>query len=77
MKVSTLIEQLSRLEPDALVVMAQDSEGNGFSPLDEIDSSLYIALDRSSGFLYDPEEEVEDDYEIEDSVPAVVLWPLR
>ena len=42
MNVSQLIEQLQKLEPDRLVILQKDAEGNGYSPLDSLGPCAYI-----------------------------------
>ena len=37
MKVRELTEQLAKRDPDAIVILSRDIEGNGFSPLAQID----------------------------------------
>jgi hypothetical protein len=69
MTVAELIAKLSALPEDSLVVMSEDSEGNGFSPLAELGADNYAADTSSSGELTDDEDE--------GVVPAVVLWPVR
>lgn len=83
MKVSTLIDRLQALNPDALVVMSSDEEGNSYSPLATTYEVNYVAESTWSGWLVgnkeDYDEDNEDEYEedLEASVPAVVLYPTR
>lgn len=80
MKVKELIEELSKLDPEWLVVVARDPEGNGYRPLNCIDdNAAFIADDeqialrvlddahRARGFT---EEDLEPGAE-----PCVVLFP--
>ncbi|MGL4999425.1 MAG: hypothetical protein ACRC5T_10695 [Cetobacterium sp.] len=63
--VQELIERLSDLPPEFLVVMSKDGEGNGFSPLADLSHEEYISDSTYSG-------------DIEDGEPnAIVLWPTN
>jgi hypothetical protein len=84
MTVKELIEQLQQCDPDDLVVMSKDSEGNGFSKL----SDIAFGNDRYSGG-YSGEigldhltEELEqrgytEDDVMSDGEKCIVLWPLN
>lgn len=73
------------LPGDTLVVLAKDSEGNGFSPLDEAAHAMYLADTTWSGEHYmteeqvaaDPDADEEEDGPPDGSVPAVFLWPTN
>lgn len=71
MTVKRLIECLQALgTPERLVVLAKDSEGNGFSPLPEqhsISIGGYQALDRACGELVEEGDST--------GTPCIVLWP--
>lgn len=83
MKVSDLIKMLQEHDPDRLVVISRDPEGNGFEALGEVEA---MAFDQRFGgeVRYEkltPELE-ELGYSSEDIArddgfftPAVVLWP--
>lgn len=46
MKIRELIEELNKLDPELLVVMARDEEGNGYGTLREVATNLvYIPED--------------------------------
>ena len=65
MKVKELIKTLKELNQEAIVIMSKDSEGNMFSPLDDIESSVYIPNSTYSGesrptFKGDMEKDVDD-----------------
>jgi hypothetical protein len=88
MLVSKLIEELKQCEPNAIVVMASDGEGNSYSPLADLGESYYIADSTWSGCLWnvaDEEDEWDEEYEGEpfdptppdEAVPAVVIWPTN
>ena len=82
MTVKELIEQLQHEDPDRLVVMSRDGEGNGFSPLHSISPYAYQADDwpgkigmeeltpeaRQAGYS-------EDDI-ITNGQRALVFWPI-
>jgi hypothetical protein len=40
--VTELIAPLSKYNPDAQIVISRDSEGNAFSPVDEVAFGLYM-----------------------------------
>jgi hypothetical protein len=89
MTVRDLIAILSPMNPDALVVLQKDAEGNGYSPLRDdgaYDDSVYIADSTWSGEvkyaeLTDELEEAgyseEDCAEPGEGVPCVVLVPIN
>lgn len=88
MTAKELIDQLLACDPDALVVMSSDGEGNSKSPLSEIgNTSVYVADSTWSGETYPAEltQELadrgftEDDLAPEGSaaVPCVTLWPVN
>lgn len=76
MKVSTLIFLLQECDPDALVVLSSDAEGNKYSPLcpeQGVDTeSIYVAGSTYSGEVYSCRDE-----DPEDGVAAVVLYPIN
>jgi hypothetical protein len=84
MTVKELIEVLSGCEPDRLVVMAKDSEGNGYSPL----SSTWCGKYRAETTWYGEvgleqldEEDIARGYTEEDVMEdgdlALILSPLN
>ncbi len=73
MKVSEMIEMLEALDSDALVVLSKDSEGNGFSPVTDVDPSHYIPFNKWSGDVIDTDDV--DDHP--DAVACVCLWPTN
>lgn len=85
MKVGYLIEQLKLLDPEAIVVMSKDGEGNSFSPLSDIaDEMVYreesswegeIGYEKLTDELVDAGYGEEDI--IEDGVPCIVMWPVN
>ena len=79
MTVRQLIEALSRCpNPDAIVILQKDAEGNGFSPLrDEASNDVsivegYVADSTWSGEVHDPDEMEPGDY-----TPCIVLVPIN
>ena len=87
MKVGELIRQLQEYPVETLVVMAEDSEGNGFSPLAEACDALYVPTSTWSGETHagrklTSELEAagygeEDCYDGDDALDVVMLWPTR
>lgn len=74
-----MIERLQTADPDAMIVMASDAEGNSYSPLEEIDEGMYIPDSGWGGYVvFDKEEyETDEDYEedVENATSAVILYP--
>lgn len=68
MTVKELITELQKLDPNRIVIMSKDAEGNGFSPLAELETADCIEY---SAF----EVELVEDGCSEEGEPAVVLWP--
>ena len=85
MKVTELIKQLQELEPDRIVVMSSDGEGNSFSPLADMEQMAYEANSTYSGDarLEKLTDELrkqgyaEEDVAGPDAVKAVVLFPTN
>lgn len=73
MTVGELIEKLSAFNPDRLVILSGDAEGNAYSPLDGISVGYYEADSTWSGEWYGAEDEECP----EDIPPAIVLWPVN
>ncbi len=75
MKVSELIEMLEALDADsdAIVILAKDGEGNGFSPICEADAAHYIPFNKYSGECIHTDDV--DDHP--DAVSCVCLWPVN
>lgn len=71
--VAELRSALAELPGDTLVVMSRDAEGNGFSPLAEVEvGGHYIAESTWAGDVPHP-----DDYEEGTGVPCLTLWPVN
>jgi hypothetical protein len=79
MKVKELIEMLQEFNPDSVVIMQRDPEGNGYAPLSGAeDNGAWNKKDREYGYATLTEELEEQGYSEEDCIdgePAVVLWP--
>jgi len=78
------IELLKNVDDNRLVIMAKDEEGNGFSPLYELDDeSTYEADSDYSGEIgiekLTPELKKRgfSEEDMNDGVPALVLWPTN
>jgi len=60
-KVSELIAELSKLEPEAEVIMQKDAEGNGYSPLAQVDgAAVYVPETSWYGDVYSTDWTAED-----------------
>ena len=86
MKVIELIELLQKEDPDDLVVMSKDGEGNSFSPFCDINRCQYLADSTWSGETslrkLTPELQKdgfteEDIFNDPDAVKAISLWPIN
>lgn len=87
MKIKELIEKLSKLNPDATIILQKDSEGNGYSPLYDIEECIYVPETTWFGRCYQksltPEmikngwSEEDDLYHGDNGVDAVCLEPVN
>jgi hypothetical protein len=90
LRVKDLILELAELDPEALLVMSSDGEGNNFGPLDGVgDKMMYIPESTYSGytrFSKLTKELKEQGYSREDcfdpkentnAEPCYVLWPVN
>jgi hypothetical protein len=79
MKVRELIEKLQQEDPERLVIVSSDEEGNSMNPLQEIATAAYSKEDREIGLETLTDEDKEQGYGeedvIEDGIPALVLYP--
>jgi hypothetical protein len=78
--VAQLREHLSELPDDMPVILQRDAEGNGYSPLSQVERAVYAAESPWAGECY--EEPSPGDIETEDSPPedavkVVVLVPMN
>lgn len=72
MTVRELRIKLSRHPGEMQVVMSCDAEGNGFSPLDVVQSDLYVPFSNVRGDCIAAEDEAEFS---EVTKRVVSLWP--
>jgi len=89
MKIKDLIEELQKLNPETLLVMSSDSEGNAYSPVSvPISVGHYFPDSSYSGDFYegtleelvadgdyDSVEEAQED--MQHAIPAVCIWPVN
>jgi hypothetical protein len=73
MTVDELREQFKDVDGGTIVVMSKDSEGNGYSPLAEVESAFYYAETTWAGEIYYDEDYAEGI----GAVPAVFFWPVN
>lgn len=60
MKAKDLIAYLQTVDPEIEIILAEDPEGNGFSPLDAYSGdSLYVPDSTWSGELWDADDEAD------------------
>ncbi len=87
MKVKELIAELQNLDPEVVVVMSSDSEGNGYSPIASLGEDMYIPETTYSGSLAYTKEDFEADpprdgtyeeyLEENKAEKCVALWPTN
>jgi len=76
MTVKELIENLRSIDPETKIVMSKDAEGNGFSPLSEIDPAAWYQAETTwSGDVLHPDDYDPDDAEGLEKV--VCFWPVN
>ena len=78
MTVRELIALLGTHDPDRLVVLSRDAEGNGYEPLRIVATAAYDEAEREIGLEVLTDDDRAAGYGEEDvgrGVPAVVLWP--
>lgn len=78
MTVAELIDALHLLDPNRIVIMSSDSEGNSFDVVRLVDPCAYDPEDREAGLEHLTPEVIALGYDEEDlcdGVPAVCLWP--
>jgi hypothetical protein len=77
--VKELIAELSLLDPDAVVIMQRDGEGNGYSPCSGAEGNgAWDRKEREYGYATLTPALEESGYSEEDviaGVPAVVIYP--
>lgn len=80
-KVSELIKELQSVDPDRIVIMSRDGEGNDYSPLASTWEGAYLAKSTyhgKAGLERLTDEFVKAGYSDEDIVngnPAIILQP--
>ncbi len=72
MTTSELIQRLATYPAHMEVIMAKDGEGNSFSPVDDLSTEWYAAVNTWSGSIIAPED-VDD----EETVLSLILWPVN
>lgn len=83
MKVKELLQLLANEDPERIVVMAKDAEGNGYSPLHGLWSGAYRAETTWHGEVgfekITPELRQQNYSEMDvcDGVPAIILTPVN
>lgn len=77
MTIKELIEKLKDLPQDLPVIMSKDSEGNGYSPILDLDCLWYIPFSKWSGDVYNSEdlEELKLDGMGKGAKKVVCFWP--
>ncbi len=80
MNVRELITQLQEVDPERVVVIASDPEGNSYSELSSYSSRYGFVEDEGAVYIGElGPDELDDGYTDEDvradAVPAVVFWP--
>lgn len=71
MTTAELIQVLATFPAHMEVILAKDEEGNSFSPLSDLSTEWYAAVNTWSGEIIAPED-VED----EETVLSLILWPV-
>jgi hypothetical protein len=61
MNVRELIAELQNIDPDIIVVLQKDAEGNGYSPLSGITEAWYFAESTWAGEVYSSPPTAEED----------------
>lgn len=85
MKVKNLIEELNKLNPEAIVIMSGDGEGNQYSPLADIvgENMVYSAnstWEGDIGYKKLTPELIKDGYTEEDiklGKDCIILYPTN
>ena len=86
MKVKDLKKLLQNYNDEDEVVLAEDNEGNYFSPLSDIEEATYVPTTQYFGTIYlrelnsELEEQgytEEDVYDGEEGIHAIVLYPVN
>jgi hypothetical protein len=80
MKIKELIKELSKLDPELLVVLSKDSEGNGYGECCDISKNYSfdgdeIKITKMTADLVDQGFGEDDLADGDEYIPCVVLWP--
>ncbi len=84
--VGELIKILKKENPDRVVIMSKDGEGNDFSPFTAIGRSAYDPDNTDNTYHQIGIEELTDELKeqgyteedlVEGGIPALVLWPIN
>jgi hypothetical protein len=78
MTVKELIKELQQIDPERLVVVASDPEGNSFDTLESWSTAAYDKEAREVGLEKLTEEDIKAGYgeeDVKDGVPCIVIWP--
>lgn len=76
MTVRELIEALQAIDPDMLVVLQKDPEGNGYSPLAGAEPAYYVADSTWSGEVYG-QTDIDSGDAPDGGQTALILWPVN
>ena len=86
-KVKELIKMLKKEDPESIIIMSKDSEGNRYSPFSDFTIADYIPYNTWSGDIYMrklTKEDIERGYTEEDLGPddpervkALVFYPVN
>lgn len=81
MKIKDLLKKLEGEDPETILVMSSDGEGNNYSPLAGADKGEYLAYNTWSGYSVceDMREEMEadEDPDLEKVQKAIFLYPVN
>lgn len=79
MTVKELIALLSALDPDRIVILQRDPEGNGYAPLDGVDDNTVWQAEDSEARVQTLTSELKARgftlEDVGDGVPSVILYP--
>jgi len=75
--VKDLIVELQKHDPEIVVVMSKDGEGNDFSPLSDLSPGFYEAESTWSGEYIAEEYMEEYGYSKDDLPRCLVAWPIN
>ncbi len=73
MNVEELIRRLQQLDPQTIIVMSSDSEGNEYSPLAGMALGWYAPESTWGGMFRNDDNDEPDEGELE----ALCLWPIN